>query len=281
MIKRTAFATSFFVLFSTGCGGSDFRLLGEVVPDDASDTGNVDNDAVEVESADALPLIDVYAGDIVGDTSDVSGDAGGDNSADGTDASPDSPDSPPPSDSPAPRKRIFTSSQTYLANMGGLAGADAKCQGLADAAKIGGTYRAWLSDSKTSAKSRLTHATVPYVLVNGTVVAADWTDLVSGALSHDIDMTELGTVSPDGKSYYGFKRVWTATETSGAMYDLTTTGVANSSCWDWTYTAEPASGEPYTVAAIGSWDTAGSKWTYYTSSTCRSPTQLSIYCVEQ
>ena len=48
---------------------------------------------------------------------------------------------------PATPKTVFVSSQTYDGNLGGLAGADAKCQGLADAAGLKGTFKALLLDS--------------------------------------------------------------------------------------------------------------------------------------
>src|ERR1051325_3061527 len=38
-------------------------------------------------------------------------------------------------------KKVFISSGTYTGNLGGLAGADATCQGLADAVALGGTYK--------------------------------------------------------------------------------------------------------------------------------------------
>ena len=43
------------------------------------------------------------------------------------------------------RKTVFVTSATYDGNFGTLANADANCQGLADAAGLGGTYKAWLS----------------------------------------------------------------------------------------------------------------------------------------
>src|SRR5207248_2675590 len=43
-------------------------------------------------------------------------------------------------------KRVFVTSVMYDGNLGGLAGADAKCQARATAASLSGTYKAWLSD---------------------------------------------------------------------------------------------------------------------------------------
>jgi cysteine-rich repeat protein len=45
-------------------------------------------------------------------------------------------------------KKVFVSSQMYDGNLGGLAGADAKCQALADAANLTGTYMAWISTNQ-------------------------------------------------------------------------------------------------------------------------------------
>src|SRR5207248_10614341 len=67
-------------------------------------------------------------------------------------------------------KRVFVTSATYNRNLGVLAGADAKCQALASAAALTGTYKAWLSTSTINARDRVTQAGVPYTLVDGTVV---------------------------------------------------------------------------------------------------------------
>jgi tetrahydromethanopterin S-methyltransferase subunit B len=87
---------------------------------------------------------------------------------------------------------VFVSSQTYFGGgLGGLAGADATCQGLADGAGPKGTFKAWLSADGASPSTRFTRSSVPYVLPDGTtVVANDWADLTSGSLQHAINMTE-------------------------------------------------------------------------------------------
>src|SRR4029077_17175057 len=72
---------------------------------------------------------------------------------------------------PGSNSIVFVSSATYGGgNLGGLTGADPKCQSLATAAVLPGTYKAWLSDDTTSAASRLTHSTNPYVLVDGKTI---------------------------------------------------------------------------------------------------------------
>jgi len=52
-------------------------------------------------------------------------------------------------------KLVFVTSQSYTGNLGGLAGADTKCNVLATNAGLGGTWVAWLSTSGGSAISRI------------------------------------------------------------------------------------------------------------------------------
>ncbi|MDZ4247347.1 MAG: DUF1554 domain-containing protein, partial [Dehalococcoidia bacterium] len=94
--------------------------------------------------------------------------------------SPNSSASPNPTASPVAGKRVFVTAATYNGNLGGLSGADAKCQASANAVNLGGTWKAWLSDSNTSAGSRLNHSDSPYRLLNGTTIANNWDDLVDG-----------------------------------------------------------------------------------------------------
>jgi len=78
-----------------------------------------------------------------------------------------------------PHRRVFVSSTTYNANLGGLTGGDAKCQTLADASGLGGTWKAWLSDDTTNAIDRIPDAIYTdacrNVLING---KSDFTDRV-------------------------------------------------------------------------------------------------------
>src|SRR6185295_4806701 len=113
---------------------------------------------------------------------------------------------------------VFISSAIYNGNLGGLAGADQKCQQLAAAAGMGinRKFMAWLSTSTVSAASRLYHAPDPYVLVSegGEVVASNWADLTDGTLQRSIQRDELGRrAGPDSGA-----SVWTGTSRTGATY---------------------------------------------------------------
>lgn len=125
---------------------------------------------------------------------------------------------PPTCDVPGGSCLVFVTSTTHTGNLGGLAGADAICQARADAAGLGGTFRAWLSDSTTAARDRLTRAGVPYVRVDGVQVAANFADLTDGALMQPILLTEGGAVDPQGA-------VWTGTTPAGELSVAT--------CLDW------------------------------------------------
>jgi hypothetical protein len=162
---------------------------------------------------------------------------------------------------------IFVSSRIYNGNLGGLAGADATCQTLASAASLLGTYKAWLGDQTTSAASRLTHATGPYVLVNGTLVASNWAGLTSGTLVHPIDLTE--EAGPPNNTW-----VWTDTDTSGQSIQST----KDLACNDWTSSTR-AIGDGSVYGWSGDNTDTNNLWTGIAYSTC--DTLQALYCVQQ
>ncbi|MCX2975969.1 hypothetical protein EYC82_01190 [Halieaceae bacterium IMCC11814] len=108
---------------------------------------------------------------------------------------------------PGPRKTVFVTSERYSGNLGGLTGADQKCNALAAAASLSGTYKAWLSTPVASPDSRFVKSAVPYVTVNDRVVADDWLDLIGNSV--------YITTSETGGSIDIFSRAWTGTKPSG------------------------------------------------------------------
>jgi hypothetical protein len=109
------------------------------------------------------------------------------------------------------RRIVFVTDGLYAGLLGGLTGADTKCQEEADAAGLPGTYKAWLSDASTGPSGRFTKDAGSYVLVDGTQVAEDWIGLTSGLLDHAIDLTQHGT-SPDNGEW---AMAWTNTTVEG------------------------------------------------------------------
>jgi hypothetical protein len=159
-------------------------------------------------------------------------------------------------------KRVFITSQVFNGNLGGLSGADAKCQAAADAAGLGGSYQAWLSDEDNSPATRFaTHFSGPYVLVDGTRIADSWTDLITSTsfgqppLQHAIDQTELGTsatatsVDCFGALGHAVRTAWTDTLPDGtAMHSF-----YHTNCAKWTSSAGNS-------ASVGSPDTTHRYW---------------------
>lgn len=159
-----------------------------------------------------------------------------------------------------PPKTIFVSSQAYNGNLGGLSGADAKCQALAAAAGMTGTYKVWLSDSATSAKDRLVHSGGIYKKTNGTVIANNWSDLTDGSLGSPINFNENGLQKTD------IVIAWTNTRTDGSL-------TSSNSCTNWTNSDGAFS------ANIGGINRSDVFWTSGDPDYCDN--SYVLYCVEQ
>ncbi len=166
---------------------------------------------------------------------------------------------------------VFVSSATYTGNLGGLVGADTKCQTLASTAGLPGIYRAWLSDGTNGAATRLTHSTQPYVLSDGkTVVANDWTGLTSGTLLHAIDLTETGQPPPNGNNLCmnSTQVVFTDTTIAGAVV------AAADSCSAWTSAS-------VAVSSFGLANATNGTWTNACAGAGNCAATAAIYCVQQ
>jgi hypothetical protein len=133
------------------------------------------------------------------------------------------------------KKIVFVSSAKFTGNLGGVPGADAKCQQLAEAAGLPGTYKAWLSDKTSSPAATFTRWNGPYVLVDGTEVANKWLGLTEDYHLVPINLTETG--QDTGESFQ-----WTNTSLSGGpgpcpcrlTPDYPRPSVRDGSCQNWT-----------------------------------------------
>lgn len=141
---------------------------------------------------------------------------------------------------------VFVTSAEFSGNLGGLTGADAVCQQLAQANALPGTFRAWLSDETGSPSTRFVQSTGLYVLRNGTVVANDWADLTDGPLLAPIEITEEQSAVVGG-------RTWTNTERDGLPL------LSNQKhCNNWTSAADPFIGHfGRAFASNGEWTDSG------------------------
>ncbi|MCC6600573.1 MAG: hypothetical protein IT223_07840 [Crocinitomicaceae bacterium] len=145
-------------------------------------------------------------------------------------------------------KKVFMTSTTYNANLGGISGANAKCQTRAAAAGLTGTWKAWISTSSSSPSTSFTQSAYPYQLVDGTQVAANWADLTDGSIGTVINKNEFGsTVSFNGPGSYSgcgswaggyFIMAWSATKANGTFNPVNPSYPTCSTTWsDWMSTS--------------------------------------------
>jgi hypothetical protein len=178
------------------------------------------------------------------------------------------------------QQTVFVSSQTFTGDLDGIAGANQKCQDLADAAGLDGSYKAWLSDCTTSPGASFTQHTTPYVLVDGTAVATSWADLTDNSLLAPITLDENGQTPPSVTHGGSGTQVgiWTWTDTA-----FDGTGISNlffcsgslpiPPCGNWL--DANSSHNP----TIGKANQANGQWTSWGGGFCDEPKHL--YCVEQ
>lgn len=158
--------------------------------------------------------------------------------------------------------RLFVTSAQYDGNLGGLAGADAKCQGLATTAGLGGDWRAWLSTSGIAAIDRVPHSGLPFTTLDYKVVALNAADLVDGTLKNPIAVDESGALRADAP-------VWTATTANGTF--------AAESCRD--ANGGPEWNSTSGRAMVGDPSRTDGRWTASTLAICTSAARL--YCFQQ
>jgi hypothetical protein len=164
--------------------------------------------------------------------------------------------------------RVFVTSTTQNGNLGGLTGADAICQGLADAAELPGIYKAWLSDDTNQPIDRFTLSTGPYHLVTGTKIADNWDDLTDGDIDNAINWDETG--APVSTDFPAFPNAWTNTSFQGAVDN------PSAHCSNWS----SDSGEHPDGGNSGNIDDTGPGWTTGAGNFgCNF--ELYLYCFQQ
>lgn len=164
-------------------------------------------------------------------------------------------------------RRVFVTSQVWSGDLGGLAGADQKCQDAAEQGGLPGIYKAWLSSDVDSPASRFVHSTVPYQQINGVVVASNWDDLIDGTLQAGIVVSELSGAG--GKGVHGCMPAeivaWTNTR------ELGTPVFSDKHCSVWSSTLS--------TAMAGRVGTTSSVWTQFCEAKCVD--EAALYCFEQ
>ena len=172
-------------------------------------------------------------------------------------------------------KTVFVTKASFISDMGGLAGADAKCQAEADdPASIvpAGTYLPWLSDGTDSPDTRFTKSSHPYVLPDGTKIAENYTDLTDGSILHAIN------VDATGAPVLGAQRFWTDTMTDGKAVQQFVANVKRNSCNAWNGTTVYLA-----IATTGITYRKTGEWSNYRPEFCKSIGQYKsrLACFQQ
>lgn len=110
---------------------------------------------------------------------------------------------------PPDERLVFVTAGEFFANLGGVAGADARCMAEAEAAGHGGQFLAWISDAATSPADRFELDGGPWIRVDDALVAEDWGDLVDGTIANPIELDAEGLPLDDQLA------VWTNTSWDG------------------------------------------------------------------
>ena len=149
-------------------------------------------------------------------------------------------------------RRVFVTSTAMAGDFGGVAAGDQLCQGLADAEKLGGKWKAWLSDENGSPATTFQRSQSGYIDLAGNVVAWSWDRLIDYVIIHDQTGTQIDSDA----------MVWTGTDEAG--------NALAEHCSNW----QSTSGTGAVGHVNGSVD-----WTSATAQDCSAPAHL--YCFEQ
>jgi hypothetical protein len=143
------------------------------------------------------------------------------------------------------------------ADLGGLAGADAQCQKLAEAAgSTGKTWRAYLSAEGVNARDRI--GAGPWVNAKGETIASDVASLHSDAnnITKQTALTETGAVVSGRGDTPNQHDILTGSNADGTL-------AAGQTCADWTSSGEGGAmlghsdrSGPETLATGTSWNAA-------------------------
>jgi len=189
----------------------------------------------------------------------------------------------------AATKRVFLTSKSFtgdLSTLGkasdGLAGGDALCNAAAKAAKLTGTWVAWLSTASTKASSRV-DMTAIRVAVDGTTKVFDPADSSGLTAIAAFDMDESGNTvdtSLDATTGLDGTAAWSATDGLGS-YETGTpgNGLTDDACKSWTSASSTLAATVGDPSAAATGDSSWTDGTGSSSASCNSAQHL--YCFEK
>lgn len=165
-----------------------------------------------------------------------------------------------PDPQPSTTKRMFASAQLVNGNLGGLAGADAKCTDWANAANLGGTWKAFLSTASVNAPSRMNEVGPWYNVSRQYLVFNNKTGFTVGAIN--AIRTEYNVVASGS--------AWTGTKANGTADAV--------HCSGWTTNGASA------YASVGTPNStlnSGAIWMATGGNAPACGSQMRVYCFEQ
>ena len=121
-------------------------------------------------------------------------------------------------------KVVFMTSAIYTGNLGGVSGADQKCQDAATSANLTGTCKAWVADATSQPIDTFTKSSVPYVLLDGNYVVDNWDQMAASLTPHNaIDVDENGNSPWDHLyDYREVERTFTSQQEHDAFHQFRT-----------------------------------------------------------
>jgi hypothetical protein len=130
--------------------------------------------------------------------------------------------------------------QAHTGNLGGIKGADSKCQAQAKAAGQVGVFRAFLSDASQNVKDLVggPNAALPVVNTKGQVMFKSWAAIsTGGAWTNGVQLhTFTGTAVDDHTGAWSDADIWTGSNKSGAVF-------AGRTCQNWTSASGSVNGQ--------------------------------------
>jgi hypothetical protein len=142
-------------------------------------------------------------------------------------------------------KRVFITSIKYSGNLGGIDGADGKCNKSATLAMLGGTWKAWMSNSNQDAVHRIKDVGPWFTVDEKTKMFDDIFDLIVKPLALDrmwldelgnsiVGQIEVRTGTEEGKRTYYNCNEWTSSSSGddGTSTFLEQHYTSNANCYD-------------------------------------------------
>jgi len=172
------------------------------------------------------------------------------------------PGSMTPSPTPDPsRWRVFVTSSKFSGDtLGGISQADAHCQDAADAAGIGGDFRAWISETNNHAIDRIPDGGPWYTVDRTEMVFSSRSNWMTTPI-RQISIDERATDHSNGTLE---ARVWTGTLSGGMAGDM------NATCGNWS--------DPLASGVFGTIFRTTTEWTDWSTGSCTE--QYRLYCFE-